>query len=225
MFQTKTFRTKQPSLPAQVRSFLLGSRYLLYGIGILALSYASFLLIDAQLSQLYQTRQFDQALKSSRSSPGVEDRLRPSLFPALAKTATLKLNGGPTAQLGRIEIRAIGLTAMILEGINERTLRRAVGHFPDSPLPGQPGNVVFAGHRDTFFRALRNIHPNDEITLETLDGVYRYRVDFTQIVDPGNMQVLDSSEDSILTLVTCYPFTFVGSAPKRFVVRAHKISG
>jgi sortase A len=213
------------SQPTRVKSCLLGSRYLLDGIGILALSYAGFLLLDAKLYQRYQTRQFDQALKSSRSSPGGEDRLQSSLFPALAvKTRTNKPPGRKTAPLGRIEIQAIGLAAMIMEGINERTLQRAVGHFPDSPLPGQRGNVAIAGHRDTFFRALRNIHPKDEITLETLDGVYRYRVDFTTIVDPDNTQVLDGSKDSILTLVTCYPFTLVGPAQKRFVVRAHKIS-
>src|SRR6202035_3375846 len=79
--------------------------------------------------------------------------------------------------LGRIEIARIGVAAMILEGTDERTLRHAVGHFPGTPLPGQSGNVAIAGHRDTFFRALRNVRHDDEITLMTLAGSYLYRVD------------------------------------------------
>ena len=127
--------------------------------------------------------------------------------------------------MGRIEIARIGLAAMILEGTDGRTLRRAVGHIPGTPLPGQQGNVAIAGHRDTFFRPLRNIQHDDEITLTTLDGTYRYLVDSTQVVAPEDTQVLDDSGDTILTLVTCYPFYFVGPAPKRFIVRAHKIPG
>ena len=114
---------------------------------------------------------------------------------------------------------------MIMEGTDRRTLRRAVGHIPGTPLPGQPGNVVITGHRDTFFSGLRNIHQDDEITLTTLNGTYRYSVDFTEVVGPQDTAVLDHSDDAILTLVTCYPFYFVGPAPKRFVVRAHRISG
>ena len=113
---------------------------------------------------------------------------------------------------------------MIMEGVDGKTLRHAVGHIPGTPLPGQPGNVALAGHRDTFFRGLRNIHKDDEITLTTLHGFYRYRVDSTQVVEPQATEVLDNSVDDILTLVTCYPFYFVGPAPKRFIVRARRIS-
>jgi len=127
--------------------------------------------------------------------------------------------------LGRIEISSIGLAAMIMEGADGRTLRHAVGHIPGTPLPGQQGNVVITGHRDTFFRGLRNVHKNDEITLTTLNGTYCYRVDSTQVVEPEDTEVLDNSVDATLTLVTCYPFYFVGPAPKRYVVRAHRISG
>ena len=114
---------------------------------------------------------------------------------------------------------------MILEGTDARTLRRAVGHIPGTPLPGQRGNVAITGHRDTFFRPLRNIRKYDEIRLTTLSGSYRYRVDSIKVVEPEDMEVLDNSDDAILTLVTCYPFYFVGPAPKRFIVRAHRIPG
>src|SRR6185503_9326892 len=127
--------------------------------------------------------------------------------------------------LGRIEISRVGLTAMVQEGIDEGTLRRAVGHIPGTPLPGQRGNVALAGHRDTFFRGLRQIRQDDEITLTTLSGSYRYRVESTKVVEPEETEVLSDAENDILTLVTCYPFNFVGSAPQRFIVRAHRIPG
>jgi sortase A len=111
---------------------------------------------------------------------------------------------------------------MILEGIEDETLRRAVGHIPGTALPGQEGNVAIAGHRDTFFRPLRNIRKNDEITLRMLNGTHRYRVESTKVVEPEDIAVLDDSGEAILTLVTCYPFNFVGSAPQRFIVLARR---
>jgi sortase A len=102
-------------------------------------------------------------------------------------------------------------------------LQRAVGHIRGTPLPGQRGNVALAGHRDTFFRGLRDIRVNDEITLTTLSGSYRYRVDSTKVVKPEETEVLEDDGDDILTLVTCYPFNFVGSAPSRFIVRARRV--
>jgi sortase A len=111
---------------------------------------------------------------------------------------------------------------MILEGTDEGTLRLAVGHIPGTPLPGRQGNVALAGHRDTFFRGLRKIRVNDEITLTTLSGSYRYRVDSTKVVEPEETEVLEDDGD-ILTLVTCYPFNFVGTAPRRFIVRARRV--
>ena len=126
--------------------------------------------------------------------------------------------------LGRIEISAIGLDAMIMERTDAKTLRRAVGHISGTPLPGQQGNVAIAGHRETFFRALRNIRADDEITLTTLAGSYRYRVNSIKVVEADDTTVLDKSDAAILTLVTCYPFYFVGPAPERFVVRAHWVS-
>src|SRR5260370_589049 len=100
----------------------------------------------------------------------------------------------------------------------------AVGHIPGTAVPGQTGNVGISGHRDTFFRPLRNIRQNDTITVTTLVGEYRYRVVSTKIVGPSDVAVLGRSGKEILTLVTCYPFYFVGSAPDRFVVRAERIT-
>jgi sortase A len=125
--------------------------------------------------------------------------------------------------LGRLKIPRIGMSVMVLEGIDGRTLRLAIGHIPATPLPGHGGNVAIAGHRDTFFRPLQNLHKNDEITLETSAGAFRYRVEGLWIVAPDQVEVLDPTAKPSLTLVTRYPFHFIGAAPYRFIVRARQI--
>ncbi|HTP87612.1 MAG TPA: class D sortase [Bryobacteraceae bacterium] len=127
--------------------------------------------------------------------------------------------------LGMLEIPSVGIRAMVREGAGEATLAEAVGHVPSSPLPGSPGNVALAGHRDTFFRPLRHIRVNDRITFATLRGTYEYAVESTRIVRPSDVSVLDATAQPALTLVTCYPFYYVGDAPKRFIVRARQIGG
>jgi sortase A len=221
-------RIKRSPLFTRENPWIRWSRYLLFAVGILALGYAGFALLDARLYQADQSRRFQQEL--NRLKPSIisgDSLLASSTLPAPAKENLLTAEpiyiAGSGRTLGRIEIKTIGLAAMILEGTDAQTLRRAVGHIPGTPLPGQRGNVAITGHRDTFFRPLRNIREDDEIRLTTLSGSYRYGVDSIKVVEPENMEVLGDSEDSILTLVTCYPFYFVGPAPKRFIVRAHRI--
>jgi LPXTG-site transpeptidase (sortase) family protein len=125
-----------------------------------------------------------------------------------------------SAVLGRLDIPRLGVAAMVREGVDAQTLRQAVGHIPGTALPGDPGNAGLAGHRDTFFRGLKDVRTQDEITFTAADGVRHYRVDAVQIVDPTDVSVLNDTDAATLTLVTCYPFTYVGSAPKRFIVRA-----
>jgi sortase A len=209
-------------------SFLRWTRNVFLLIGVLALSYAGFALIDSKLYQAYLTWRFQQALKEVASPTDGDEARHASASPkALAEADRARTESPGTtvregAPLGRIEIRRIGLAAMILEGTEEGTLHLAVGHIPGTPLPGQPGNVALAGHRDTFFRALRNIRKDDEITLTTLAGSYRYQVDSMKVVEPEETDVLDNGNGDFLTLVTCYPFSFVGSAPRRFIVRARR---
>jgi sortase A len=112
------------------------------------------------------------------------------------------------------------VSAVIRAGRDARTLELAVGYIPGTALPGEPGNVGLAGHRDTFFRKLRNINPDDEIRVTTRDGVFRYVVQRTSIVEPKDVWVLNATDYPALTLVTCYPFSYIGSAPQRFIVRA-----
>ena len=130
----------------------------------------------------------------------------------------------PEMLLGRLKIPRLHLAAMVREGADSGTLRRAIGHIPGTALPGKAGNVGLAGHRDTFFRALRNIEKDDTIDFETDSGTFRYAVQSTQIVGPRDVSVLSAAGGRTLTLVTCYPFYYVGSAPKRFIVRAVQVT-
>ena len=215
----------------RTKSFLRWCRYPFFIIGVLALSYVGYAIVDSRLYQASENRRLERAIAEVKPSPGSRKNIAPLFDAATLAAANLeKLDEADTpamketdsSRLGRIEIRTVGVAAMILEGTNDVALRRAVGHIPGTALPGQKGNVAIAGHRDTFFRGLRNVHRGDAITLTTLRGSYRYQVDSTEVVDPHDAEVLDESDDATLTLITCYPFYFVGSAPRRFIVRAHK---
>jgi len=126
--------------------------------------------------------------------------------------------------IGRLVIPRLHLSAIVREGADGRTLRLALGHIPGTSLPGQNGNVGVAGHRDTLFRDLRKISKNDLILFDTFTGKYAYRVEITKIVRPQDVSVLKAGDHPELTLVTCYPFYYIGSAPGRFIVKARQLS-
>jgi len=220
------FKIKQQ--PTRLTVFLRWARFFFLVLGVLALSYCAVVLIDRWAFQAYQTWRFERAMKATQAFAGGNPQRASSPHPSQeeadrARASALGIDGIAGSPLGRIEISSIGLMAMVMEGVDGRTLRHAVGHIPGTPLPGQQGNVALAGHRDTFFRGLRNIHKGDGITLTTLHGSFRYRVESTEVVEPQDTRVLSATTADILTLVTCYPFYFVGPAPRRFIVRAHKI--
>ncbi|SRR5579871_1294621 len=184
---------------------------------ILLLGYCGFILVDGWVFEQRESRVLQQLLDTHQGPAGAAVQLRPvrstPLPPAIAASGLI----------GRIEIPRLKLSAIVIEGDDSKTLRRAVGHIIGSPLPGQGGNVALTGHRDTLFRPLRNIRRDDIIVVTTLQGEYHYRVVSTKVVGQNDVAVLDPSVDEILTLVTCYPFYFVGSAPDRFIVRAERI--
>ena len=125
--------------------------------------------------------------------------------------------------LGSISIPRLNVSSAVVEGTDDHTLALSVGHIPGTAVPGREGNVVLAGHRDSFFRGLRNIRNRDEILLTTSGGTDLYEVESTRIVSPEDVYVLNDVGRPLLTLVTCYPFYYVGSAPKRFIVQAHGV--
>ncbi len=122
--------------------------------------------------------------------------------------------------LGRIEAPSVNMSAPLLEGSDDGTLRRGAGHIEDTPFPGEPGNIGVAGHRDTVFRPLRHVKVGDPLVITTGNRTLRYRISRTLIVGPDDVYVLDPTKEPTLTLVTCYPFEFIGHAPKRFIVQA-----
>jgi len=122
--------------------------------------------------------------------------------------------------LAVLRIPRIQLEVPVLPGTDDRTLDRAVGHIEDTALPGADGNSGIAGHRDGFFRGLKDIAEGDLIELETTEVKEVYRVERTWVVDPEDVSVLDQTPMRVLTLVTCYPFYYVGPAPRRYIVRA-----
>ena len=180
---------------------------LLFLTAACCLGYYVYVYAEARLYQTFEDREIDTILASGASSTGGL-RTAPRAAPAQGST------------IGRIEIPRLGVSAVIRAGSDARTLRLAVGYVPGTALPGEHGNVGLAGHRDTFFRKLRDISPDDEIRVTTKDGVFRYFVERTNIVKPSDVWVLNATGYPALTLVTCYPFSYIGSAPQRFIVRA-----
>jgi sortase A len=125
--------------------------------------------------------------------------------------------------IGVLTIPSVNLSVAVVEGDDDRALRIAAGHLPDTPLPWEEGNSALAGHRDSFFGPLARVRGGDEISLATRRGTLRYRVVFMTIVGPDDLSVLGSSNDADLTLITCYPFGYFGPAPQRFVVQAERV--
>ncbi len=222
--------------PAAGRAGLRALEWTFLLIGLLAVDCFVWVNTSSVLYQAYQDWAFDQTLRGLTPHvggfvrdethwvfSGGRDKGETSELPqppSPANAPPVVAPPGPQSVIGRLEIPRLNLAVMVREGADEGTLSRAVGHIPGTALPGNVGNVGLAGHRDTFFRALRNIRADDTIELETTAGKYRYVVKSTRIVTPRDVSVLEASGGETLTLVTCYPFYYVGSAPKRFIVHA-----
>jgi sortase A len=126
--------------------------------------------------------------------------------------------------IGSLDIPRLKFSGVVIEGDDDKSLERGIGHLPETPLPWENGNSAYAGHRDTVFRPLKHIAVGDEMRLKTPHGEFAYRVEKTSIVMPTDVSVLDPTDESTLTLITCYPFNYVGHAPKRFIVQATKVA-
>ena len=194
-------RSPLANKPRKSRSltFRLAYYFFLAG-GILGIGYAAYVVVDART---YQTTE----------EAKISD-MRPALGPQVVAAGEV---------IGEMKIPRLEANTIVVQGDSSKALRRAVGHLPETALPGEHGNVVLAGHRDSFFRPLRNIQVGDAITIRTPDGEFEYQVESTKVVWPTDVQVLQPSSENTLTLVTCFPFYYLGSAPKRFIVRARQV--
>jgi LPXTG-site transpeptidase (sortase) family protein len=187
----------------------------LIAVGVVLAAWCAFVLVEARYTQ---SLPIPKLVVTQTALPGDSgDVARPTPPPTPPQAPPIG------TVLGRLEAPTVRLATTILEGTDDGTLRKGSGHIEDTPLPGQQGNIGIAGHRDTVFRALRRIHNGDPLDLTTADRVYHYRINKTFIVEPNDVYVLDPSDHSMLTLVTCYPFEFIGHAPHRFIVQADLI--
>jgi sortase A len=167
----------------------------LWALGILAIGYCTFLVLKAERSQ----------------TQGLHELERPSLASSAPRNGEV---------VGRLEIPRLGLSTVVFEGADEDVLDRGAGHLTGSARPGDRGNAVLAAHRDTFFRPLRNIRVGDTVRIHAPDRDSVYVVESTTVVEPQDTYVLDATTQPALTLITCYPFRYIGPAPERFIVRA-----
>jgi sortase A len=200
-----------------LRRTLKWAQRALFACAVLLLGYCGFALVDAWTFQRRESRDLDRLLSdrhvASQSTPQPGPSTAPMGAPAAAADGLI----------GRIEIPRLLLSAVVVEGLDKTSLRRAVGHIPGTALPGEPGNVGLAGHRDTFFRSLKDLKIDDEVEFSTPEGNFKYQVESLRVVNPDNIGVLAPSGHNVLTLVTCYPFYYVGPAPKRWIVRARQV--
>lgn len=178
-------------------------------VGIVTLAYAGGTAAYAGIYQQYQSWKFEQEAAAAM------------VIKADIVEEAVDLREGDL--VGKLEVPRIGISVMVLQGMEEDTLIAGAGHVPGTPLPGAEGNVAIAAHRDTFFRKLEGIAPGDSIQVATIRRTYEYIVDSTEVVDPEDTRPMESRARPELTLITCYPFYFVGAAPKRFIVHARPL--
>jgi sortase A len=197
-----------------------GLSTILFVIAVAMIGYVVKTEIDARRFQVNERRRLEQERaqlreESRRSAPsgGAVVERRPP------RPRTFK----DGEAIGEIRIARLKLSVVVAEGDSPTILRRAAGHLTGTAQPGSEGNVVIAGHRDTFFRPLKDIRAGDTIVVETPDGDFRYLVESTAIVSPTTVSVLAPTAERTLTLITCFPFYYVGSAPDRFIVRAREL--
>jgi len=202
-------------LRALERSSLVG--------GICLLAWPVFVVADSAYVQWSGTRQLERAAqvaavaRSGRAAPDTQRETIVVRKPGSEPATTVP----PGSVLGRIDVPRLGLSYVLLEGTDSRTLDKSVGHVEGTAAVGSAGNVSVAGHRDTHFRKLEWIHRDDDIVLTDGKGSrYGYRVEWIRLFTPADIQVLDASHGPAVTLITCFPFEYVGSAPLRLIVRA-----
>jgi sortase A len=206
-------------LKEPLRRFLKWTQRALLACAVLLLGYCGLVLVDSWLFQWRASRDLDLLLRDRMAASRIS--AQPDEQAVAARVSPVAL---PGALIGRMKIPRLRLSEVVMEGVDTITLRRAVGHIPGTAIPGQSGNVGLAGHRDTFFRSLKDVKIDDEIQVSTERGSFTYQVVSLRVVEPEDVGVLAPAGENVLTLVTCYPFYFVGPAPRRWIVRARQVA-
>jgi sortase A len=211
-------------------------------VGLACFGYYAYTLADQKIYQVYENWAFDQQI-AGRPPVTFRDYIREEtpfgFLTGKAEAVQLEPTPPVIAQpmpadgsvIGRVAIGRLNLSAVVRQGVDDNTLREAVGHLPSTALPGQAGNFAIAAHRDTLFRALKDIKQGDLVTFQSPMSLFTYQVVATRIVQPTDVSVLRpdgggliGNPGKLLTMITCYPFYYVGSAPKRFIVEAQLVT-
>ncbi len=197
----------------------------LWTIAVVALGWFAYVQADAYFFQQDENRRMNALLRRSAESVALTEK---AAAPPTTEAAPDGEMAAPTTVahilrgdlVARIDIPRLKVSEAVIEGDDTDTLRHAVGHIPGTALPGEPGNIGLAGHRDSFFRKIGQLKDGDTLILETAHGTFSYHVAKRAIVAPSDTSVLNSTNEPALTLVTCYPFRYIGPAPKRYVITA-----
>jgi sortase A len=207
-----TIRLRGP-IASRLSSTLYLAHLGLLAVGLALLGWPLAVFAESEYVQWSAGREF-QAGGSSAKSPS-ETVVPDKSF--RAKSAPKKT---PGTALGKFSIERLGITCVLLEGTGARTLDKSIGHVEGTSFPGETGNIGIAGHRNTHFRKLEWVRRGDVIRIQTKTDEYRYGVEWVGLYTPFDLEVLDPKHGPAITLVTCFPFEYVGSAPQRFIVRA-----
>ncbi len=213
------------------RQLLHWAADLLMLLGIAGLLLFAWSLLDGTYYQYAQKRQFEDQVAGAQAvavgaSTGIAKTIAiPETLPQPEAPFQLlpnppKLPKPDPLLIGELDVPRVGLSVMVRDGMDDITLRRAVGHVPSTALPGQVGNFVVIAHRDTFFRPLRQLEKGDTVRIDTARGRFTYTVESIEVVEPEGISLTAPPSESIATLITCFPFNYVGPAPRRFVARA-----
>src|SRR5262245_33814006 len=193
-------------------------RFLLV-VGIVCVGYYGYMTAEARIFQHRQTDALRALLDDVPDAPPVA----PAAPVASVVPATSRATPLAPGVIALLEVPRLLISSPVVSGDGPAALDVAVGHLPDTPLPWERGNTAFAAHRDGLFRPLRNVRVGDSVRVRTTRGEFTYRVQDTKIVAPDDLSVLAPTSADTLTLITCYPFNYVGHAPKRFIVRAERV--
>jgi sortase A len=202
---------KDGALRRWIRRVLRWAERLFLVVGAICVAWVLETTLRATIYQLYAKSELDHV--AARELPA--DAWRPSILEPPSPDDSL---------IGVLTIPSVNLSVAIVEGDDDQALRIAAGHLADTPLPWDEGNSAFAGHRDTFFNPLQDLRVGDEMSLATRHGTFRYRVVVVTIVAPDDLSVLGPTGNVSLTLITCYPFSYLGPAPQRFIVQADRVT-
>jgi sortase A len=231
---------------------LCRARQVLLAAGLICVGYYLYALGDRYVYQKYENWAFDQEISGRTRVTFIDyvrERMLASLWPGAKPIEVIAPPPSQTASpdatprlaegdlVARVSINRLDLSAIVREGVSAKTLSTSVGHIPATALPGAMGNFAIAAHRDTLFRALKNIRLGDQVTVESHSQRYVYEVVATKIVKPSDVSVLradggglyaaadgGAKPERLLTMITCYPFYYVGAAPKRFIVESRLLS-